>query len=328
MAVAFLVITSRQGWKWPIQLGLLSSVLIALYASSPMAYYAAPLFMHRRMRDFYSPQTVSSGCRLLLYWLLNTLGALNSIVAAGANAVNVAINAFFLKRSGKRYIKLSERDDPAVRQEIIQYVTPAIPAILLGAFHGQIALFLISIFGNTVNIAQVAALGRLGQIFNLLMTFNVVIVEPYVARLQKDKLMSTYARLITAAACGGTALSLVAFAAPGIFLWILGPRYQALRSLIGWVVLTACINYVAGLIWIMNRSRKWVFWRGTVAEISLLACVQLGFLILIGVRSTRAAVFFNFASSFCYVVAHSYVATHGFRIQKREDQQLTIAHQL
>ena len=99
---------------------------------------------------------------------------------------------------------------------------------------------------------------------------------------------------------------------PEIFLWILGAKYEQLRGLIGWVVLTACINYVAGLIWIMNRSRKWLFWRGSIAEISLLAVVQIGYLVIFGVRSTKSAVLFNFASSFCYVIAHSYVAIHGF----------------
>ena len=93
---------------------------------------------------------------------------------------------------------------------------------------------------------------------------------------------------------------------------MIGPKYEQLRGLIGWVVLTACINYVAGLIWIMNRSRKWLFWRGSIAEISLLAVVQIGYLLIVGVRSTRSAVMFNFASSFCYVIAHSYVAIHGF----------------
>ena len=101
-------------------------------------------------------------------------------------------------------------------------------------------------------------------------------------------------------------------AAPGFFLWLLGPKYSELRGLIGWVVLTACINYIAGLIWIMNRSRKWVFWRATIAEIALLLVVQIGFLVVFGVRSTRSAVMFNFASSFCYVIAHSYVAIYGF----------------
>ena len=324
VAVFFLVITHRQGWEWPVQLGLLASVLVALYSSSSMAYYSAPLFLHRRMRDFYVPQTISSACRLLFYLALNALGALNSLAAAGGNALNVAVNGYLLKNRGSQFIDLPRHDQPEVRKEILLYVMPAMPAILLGAFHGQIALLLISIFGKTVNIAQVSALSRLAQLFNLLMTFNVIIIEPYVARLPREKLLHSYFRFVALAMAGGVLLTTFAFFVPGAFLWILGSKYEELRSLIGWVVLTACINYVAGLIWIMNRSRKWVFWRGTVAEISLLALVQIGFLVLVGVRNTREAIFFNFASSFCYVVAHAYVASYGFSTYRRDRQKTAI----
>jgi len=328
VAILFLVITHRQGWALFVQVCLLASVLVALYSSSSMAYFSVPLFLHRRMRDFYVPQAITGGCRLLLYFILNAVGALNSIAAAGCNALNLAVNGFLLRKKGLKFIDLPQDDDPAIRMEIILYVLPALPAILLGAFHGQVALFLIGVFGNTVSIAEVSALGRLGQIFNLLMTFNVVIVEPYVARLQKHRLLRTYLRLIAAACVGGAALTLVGFAAPGIFLFILGPKYEQLRSLIGWVVLTACVNYVAGLIWIMNRSRKWVFWRGTIAEISLLAVIQIGFLVIFGVRSTKAAIFFNFASCFCYVLAHSYVAMYGFYKQRQERELATVGDSL
>ncbi len=312
VAATFIVITHKQRWGWPIQLGLLASVLLALFSSSAASYYSVPLLLYRRLRAFYVLQTASAVFRLLIYVLLNAVGSLGSVTAAGISALNATINGSLLKRHGGKAMEWPEKDDPAIRKEIIAYILPALPAILLGAFYGQIALFLVSIFGSTVNIAQVAALGRLGQIFYLLMTFNVVIVEPYVARLAKSRLGLTYFRLIGAACIGGTLLSLLTFSFPGIFLWVIGPRYEQLRGLIGWVVMTACINYVAGLIWIMNRSRKWLFWRGSIAEISLLAVVQIGYLIIFGVRTTRAAVMFNFASSFCYVLAHSYVAILGF----------------
>jgi hypothetical protein len=78
----------------------------------------------------------------------------------------------------------------------------------------------------------------------------------------------------------------------------------------------------------MNRSRKWLFWRGTFAEISLLVVVQIGFLAIFGVRSTRAAVMFNFASSFCYVIAHSYVAIHGFTKGARCETPDTVVAQV
>ena len=317
VAVTFLVITHKQHWGWPIQLGLLGSVLLALYSSSAASYYSVPLLLYRRLREFYLLQTVSNSGRILIYVVLNAFGSLNSVTAAGISALNATLNGFLLKREGGKAIDWPEKDDPAIRKEMIQYILPALPAILLGAFHGQIALFLISIFGSTVNIAQVVALGRLGQIFYLLMTFNVVIVEPYVARLPRARLLTTYFRLIAAALAGGTLLVLIAFSFPQIFLWVIGPRYAQLQGLIGWVVMTACINYVAGLIWIMNRSRKWLFWRGSIAEISLLAAVQIGYLLIFGVRSTRSAILFNFASSFCYVVAHVYVAILGFTQRAR-----------
>jgi hypothetical protein len=315
--IIFLIITHRQKWPWSTQITLLLTVLLALYSSGPVSYYSAPLSLHRRLRDYYFPKTVSGICRLAAYVALSVLGVLNSWTAAALSALNITINGHLLGKKSHQYITWAEAKDPAIQKEILRYVLPASPAIILGAFHGQIALFLISIFGNTVSIAEVAALGRLGLLFDVLMTFNVVIVEPYMARLQSDRLLLTYFRLIAFAAIGCIVLILFSFAAPGFFLWLLGPKYSELRGLIGWVVLTACINYIAGLIWIMNRSRKWVFWRGTIAEITLLFVVQIGFVAIFGVRNSRRAVMFNFASSFCYVIAHSYVAIYGFLGRER-----------
>ncbi len=320
VSIAFLIVTHRQRWAWPIQIVLLASVLVALYSNGTLAYSSVPLILYRRLRDYYLPQTITGICRLGIYLSLGILGGLNSWVAAGCSALNVAINGYLLRKKSSSSIEWPQENDPAIRKEIIRYVLPATPAILIGAFHGQIALLLISIFGNTVGIAQVAALSRIGQIFNVLMTFNVVIIEPYMARLQRGHLRITYLRLIAIAIIGGALIVLLAFLEPEIFLWVLGPKYAVLRNLIGWVILTACINYVAGLIWIMNRSRKWLFWRGTITEIALLLVIQVGFVAIFGVRTARTAVMLNFASSFCYVIAHSYVAIHGF--SKGEENKL------
>ncbi|MGD0646772.1 MAG: hypothetical protein ABR971_02180 [Acidobacteriaceae bacterium] len=327
-SVIFLVVTHRQRWPWPIQIALLVSVLVGLYSSGSLSYYSAPLILHRRLRDVFMPQSIAGAGRLLAYVVMSAVGGLNSWTAAGLGALNITVNAKLLEIKARRLMRWPKADDPAVQKEIRSYVLPASPAIILGAFHGQVALFLIGIFGSTVSIAEVAALGRLGLLFNVLMTFNVVVVEPHIARLHRGKLLQTYLRLIGLALVGGAALVAFSFAAPSVFLWLMGPKYGQLRSLIGWVVLTACINYIAGLLWIMNRSRKWVFWRGTIAEISLLVIVQVGFLLIFGVRNTRSAVMFNFASSFCYVIAHLYVAIYGFlkgeRAPARESEILPI----
>jgi hypothetical protein len=85
-----------------------------------------------------------------------------------------------------------------------------------------------------------------------------------------------------------------------------------MRDLLGWFVLSSCMNFVAGTMWIMNRGRKWLFWSGSILEVVLLLGVQISFLVLVGVKTTREAVMFGLASSFCYLIAHGYVATYGF----------------
>jgi O-antigen/teichoic acid export membrane protein len=305
VAVLFLAITYKQ------QLLLLASILLSLYSSGKISYFSAPLILYRRLQSYYLPQTLSGIARLLAYVSLGTVGWLNGGVAALLSGLNATVSAWLIGRESRSYLEWPDRNEATVEKEVVDYILPAMPAIILGAFHGQIALFLISIFGATANIAQVAALSRLGQLFAVLMTFNIVLIEPHVARLPEIKLRTTYLKFSGGVAAASTCLVIFSFLEPDVFLWLLGPNYRGLRDLIGWVILTACINYEAGLLWIMNRSRKWVFWRGTFLEIALVFLVQIGFLLFIGVHTTRNAVFFNFASSFCYFITHGYIAIYG-----------------
>ncbi|HEV2273270.1 MAG TPA: hypothetical protein VGR96_03850 [Acidobacteriaceae bacterium] len=314
VAVVFLTITHRQHWGAGVQLLLLASVLLSLYSSGKISYFSAPLFLYRRLRSYYVPQTLSGLARLAAYIFLGAIGWLNASGAALLSALNATVSGWLVGRESRNYLEWPDRNEAAVEKEVFHYILPAMPAIILGAFHGQIALFLISIFGATTSIAQVAALSRLAQIFAVLMTFNIILIEPYVARLPQARLRPTYLKFMGGAAAASTCLVTFSFLEPDVFLWLLGPNYRQLRGLIGWVVLTACINYEAGLLWIMNRSRKWVFWRGTFLEVGLVFLVQISFLVFIGVRTTRDAVFFSFASSFCYFLAHGYIAIYGHSI--------------
>lgn len=315
VAAVFLFITARHHWNIKIQAVLLISILLSLYSSGKIAYFSAPLFLYRRFRSYYLPQTLTVLGRLVSYVIIGSLGWLNGAGAALLTAINVTANGGLISRESKKYLELPNESDRHAEREMIRYIIPAIPAIVLGAFQGQVSLFLISIFGHTTGIAEVSALGRLGQLFAVLMTFNIVIVEPYVARLPQTRIRSAYLKLLAGAMAGAAALTFLAFLEPGVFLWLLGPNYRGLRGLIGWVILTACINYLAGLLWIMNRSRKWIFWRGTLLEISLIFAIQIAFLVLVGVRTTREAVFFNFASSFCYIITHGYIALYGHSLK-------------
>ena len=125
-----------------------------------------------------------------------------------------------------------------MNREVLNYILPAIPTFIFAAFQSQIALFLINAFGQTANVAEVAALSRLGQLFIVFTTFNLIIIEPRIARLKPERLLRTYLQLILLAFVFCLSIVLLAFAFPTPLLWLLGPKYSSLGHIVGWVVLT------------------------------------------------------------------------------------------
>lgn len=317
-AVTFLAIMHKHHWGWPTQIILLLSVLLSLYSTGPVSYYSVPLFLYHRLQDYYRPQTLSAFGRFGTYLCLELVGGLNACTAAGLNAVNILVNAVLLRRHAWKYVEWPESNEPAVNREILLYILPAIPTFIFAAFQSQIALFLVNTFGQTVNVAEVAALNKLAQLFAVFMIFNSIIIEPRMARLNREKLLPTYLLMIIVACGLGALVVAFAFVFPGPFVWLIGPRYRHLTPEIGWVVLTGCFNYAANLIWIMNRSRRWVFWRGTVLEIVATSTVDVCFVAFAGVRDTRHAVLFTLASSIVALCTHSYIGYYGFRNGERD----------
>jgi O-antigen/teichoic acid export membrane protein len=309
--IAFFFIMRRHRWSWTSEVLLMGSVLLSVYSGGKVSYYSAPLFLYGRLKDFYLPQTLTAILRLVVFWTLRVVGALSGWAASIVAALNITLNGVILQKASRAHVEWPEEDDPKIDREVILYVLPAIPALVFAAFQLQSSVFLIGIFGQSVSIAQISALSRLSQIFGILTIFNTVVVEPVMARLQPAKVLSRYIILILIAFLACTPIVLIAFLAPGPVLWLLGSKYEGLRDVVGWAMLTGAVNYVSMLIWIMNRARKWVFWSGTILEISLTLLGQTLFIVMHGVRTTHDAVFFSLLSAFGPLLTHIYVMVYG-----------------
>ncbi len=308
----FVAVAHTHHWSTELQILLIVPVLVALYSSGNVSCCSAPFFLYRQLTQFYVPQTVSGLLRFGAYIVLRIVGGLNAWTAAALSALNVTVISRVLARKSRRWIGRSNANTHSAEREIIHYVMPAMPALIFGALQPQISLFLISFFGQTTSIAEVAALGRIAQLFAVLQTFNIVVIEPYIARLSRDRLLSVYLKIISLASLCCIPVVVFAFVCPEPVLWILGSKYAGLRDVIGWQVLASCTTYVAVVAWVMNRARKWVFWSGTIIEIALVLISQTGFIVFVGVRTTREAVMFTLVSSLCLVIAHAYNAVYGF----------------
>lgn len=320
-AIAFLGVMHRQHWSWGLQLALLLSTLLALYSGGKASYFSVPLFLHGDLRSYYVLQVAAGAVRLGSYLVLAFVGGLNAWVAAAIGALTISFTAEWYARQSKPLMLWPERDDPETDKKVFQYIIPAAPAVIFAAFQAQITLLLISLFGGrTLYIAQVAALGRIGQVFAVLTTFNLIVIEPFVARLNQRRLVPAFLGFPALACLVLLPVSYAAFTWPQVFLYLIGPKYENLRDLLGWVILAACINYVGGLVWMMNRARKWVFWSGSFLEIALLLGAQIAFVALVGMRNTRDAVFLSLVASVCPLTAHVCVSIYGLWRNQRELQ--------
>ena len=193
---------------------------------------------------------------------------LNSWTASWSAAVASAIYGLLYRRAAVALIDLPAEADAQTKRQMLNYIAPLIPGMIFAAFQGQIAIALITLFGKTQNIAEVGALGRLGQLFTLLNTFNQVIIEPYIARVSRTSLTVRYLQVAASQVAVGAGLSTLAVWFPAPLLWIIGPRYAQLRGEVGWVAMTASVNYVCGGLWTMNSAASG-FIGGELASTSL-----------------------------------------------------------
>lgn len=310
--ICFWLLARRHHWDLHIQFLLLLSLLIQLYFTGRVSYYSAPLMLQRDMRNLYRPQVFSSLLRCILPLPMRMLGVLNGWSAALLNAIVQVYNGHRLREGSQAYIREPIKSDPAVNREMLRYVIPAMPAVIFWAFQSQISLYLITVFGKTTNMAQVAALGRLGQIYTVFMAFNMVLIEPYFARLDRNSLLPKYVQAVALTGLLCFTISLLAFRFPKPLLWLLGPQYRDLGVEVGWMVLASSVFHFAGVIWIINRSRRWLFWSGTAMEIGLTVVSEIVFIAVRGVSTTHNAILISVVAAISVLIAHSFVSIYGF----------------
>jgi O-antigen/teichoic acid export membrane protein len=312
-AIVFYVISSKHNWSFLEQTFLFSSVIVSLFFQGWIGYYSSSLLMNKQISEYYKPQVISSSSRLVLCYILYFSSALSAWTNAWISTAAIAINGFSYRRSATNFLIKADKNDSQLDQEMFQYISPLIPGVIFYAFQGQISLFIITFFGQTKGIAEIAALGRLGQLFVLLGAFNGIVIEPYIAQISQEFLPRRYFQVLGIGVSLAIAICLVGFIFPHPLLWLLGPKYQSLELEVGWVVAGSCLNYVGSMLWTMNCARKWIYWWATSAYIITLLVTQISCLIFLDLSTTMGVVYFSLISIGANTLIHIATTIFGFK---------------
>jgi hypothetical protein len=172
--------------------------------------------------------------------------------------------------------------------------------------------------GKIGPIAQVSALSRIGQIFILASSFNGIILEPWVARMPRELLISRYIYVIIFNIPLLFVFLSVGFTYPEIILFVLGKNYDNLKSEVSWTCLSYSLFYLSGITSAFVSARKLIYWETTIVNIVIILAMQIWFIIYVGVSNTLLAVQFGLATTAAQLAGVILNLAYGLKRGPRE----------
>jgi O-antigen/teichoic acid export membrane protein len=244
---------------------------------------------------------------------------LDAAVALFAGIVGIIAQYILLKRwttdNIERHAPINQED----RATMLSIVKHQAPNGVFYCLQGQLTIWLISIFGNTRNIAEVGALGRLGMIFSVVSAVMSSIVLPGFARCQSAALLRRrYFQIISGFGLMGAGLIAIAAVFPDQLLWILGSKYAHLRNELLLMMTLSAANALIAAMWSLNATKAWIQYSWfNIPGVILMQVVLLTF---IDISSVRGVLIFGILSLLPTLLLNSILSLRGFLEQNQPPQ--------
>lgn len=209
-----------------------------------------------------------------------------------------------LKAIAFKYAYWNQEPDLEVRTEILRFVRRILPGSIYFCFSSQLTIWLISIFGSTMAIAQVGALSRLVLVLTMFNILVNLLIIPRFARLATDRrtLLDWYVRIQTYLICACATLIGIVWIFPHEVLWVLGPRYSALHQELLLCFVGGTLNLWVGINYALNTSRGWLM--HPVIGISIGIAGIIAGLLLMDVSTLRGVLWFNIFTGVVGMLVH------------------------
>jgi len=311
-ACTFFWLVRMQPWSFSVVAQMVVVLLITAWFARVNSTYGAVLILRRDRSYYYWIQiagSLGSLALLLMAWPLHWLTLPVAILLNVAQVIGMATLSYFRAR---KLLGIKGEVSPQKEKLIIRLALPSLPNSFFYALQGQITLMLITFFGHTDAVANIGALGRLGQILVYASQMNPILVEPFFARLPATQLKRNYVIVVAMVTAAATFFTVLSFAFPEAFLWVLGPNYRQLRFEVGLIVLGSAIRYLGGFLWVVHSARRFVYWWNTIANIALTLAVQIIFLWKFDLSTVKNVLLLNIASAIAGTLATAACGVYGF----------------
>lgn len=198
------------------------------------------------------------------------------------------------------------------RKFILTKVKELAPNSVFFCIQTQLTVWLISIFGNTNNVAEIGALGRIAIIFAVLASIMNSIVLPSFTRCHSRKLLRIrYFQILSLYLLFGLFILGISVLFSGELIWIIGNKYSHLKNELTLVIISMVFTSIIDTMWSLNAAKGWVQYAWT--EIPTRLIIQIALLLTLDISTLRGVIVFSIFSSISPFLVNAFMSFQGLK---------------
>lgn len=286
----------HQGASWTIALLIAASLIPAFFASLSDSLLQIPIKLHQAITPLQKNQVQVGIGRLLLTGLTVFAfpWAFIAIIASGIPRIWGNVR---LRKIAERFADKEQQPDEEVKAGILKNVRKVLPGSIYYALHGQITIWLISIFGNTSSVAEVGALGRLMVGVNVFSVVIATLVVPRYSRLPEIRslLFKRFFQVVLLVVVIGFLILGLIYIFSDQILYVLGSDYKNLNYELSLSSIACCLSLIIGTLFSLSNSRAYILSPWIIISVNILT--QIVMIALLPLDSTQSVLFFSIISN-------------------------------
>jgi len=248
----------HHGASWGDAMLIVVAVSLSFSIALGTAIYQVVGQLHQKVAAMASINMQASGLRIVAL-AVSISSFPYAYVALIAGCVPQLLANRRLKRLSSNFADWTQAEAASVREETLRLVKRILPGSVFYCINDQLSIILISIFGATIAVAQVGALGRLTQVMTLISAVVATVIVPRFARVSNPRrLLPLFASSLASVAvcCALLAGLVIGFA--NETLWLLGSNYEGLSHELTLAISGAAIALLGGAAYALGAARGWV----------------------------------------------------------------------
>lgn len=251
--------------------------------------------------------------RLAAILAIAMVGLLNAPLALTIGSAVVVWQYILIRPAVADLADANASPDELDRRSLLALARSQIAYTIFFCLQGQIGLWIIAAFGNTLGVAELGALGRLAMLLTLPNAIQNNLVLPRFARLPPERklLARRYRQIVGAAAVAALGLWALSVAFSNPLLWLLGPSYAHLQRELPLLVASSALAYFASVLWSLNFARAWV--RQSWLNIPLTLGIMGVSLPLLDLSTVRGVILFGLFPSLASIALNLWLSARGLR---------------